>query len=246
MNELTIITSTRFGEVRMIEDDCNVLFVAADVARALGYKNTSKAIGDHCKGVTKRYILSPGGPQETNCIPEGDIYRLAAKSELDGAEEFESWIFDDVIPSVRKHGAYATPETIEKMIMSPEFGIKLLTALKDEQDKSKALQITNARLSVENEIQRPKAEYFDELVDRNLLTNFRDTAKEIGIRERDFITALVERKYIYRTRDGKLMPYADRNDGLFEVKECFNDKTNWRGVQTLVTPKGREKFLRML
>ena len=87
---------------------------------------------------------------------------------------------------------------------------------------------------------------FDELVDRNLLTNFRDTAKEIGIRERDFITALVERKYIYRTRDGKLMPYADRNDGLFEVKECFNDKTNWRGVQTLVTPKGREKFLRML
>ena len=247
MNELTIITSTRFGEVRMIEDDGKVLFVAADVARALGYKNTSEAIKYHCRGIAKRYITDDlGRQQEVNAIPEGDIYRLAAKSELDGAEEFESWIFDDVIPSVRKHGAYATPETIEKMIMSPEFGIKLLTALKDEQDKSKALQITNARLAVENEVQRPKAEYFDELVDRNLLTNFRDTAKEIGIRERDFITALVERKYIYRTRDGKLMPYADRNDGLFEVKECFNDKTNWRGVQTLVTPKGREKFLRML
>lgn len=89
---------------------------------------------------------------------------------------------------------------------------------------------------------QPKAEYFDELVDRNLLTNFRETAKELRIKERDFIDFLTEKRYIYRNRRGKLMPYADKNDGLFEVKEGYNEKTQWKGVQTLITPKGRETF----
>lgn len=84
--------------------------------------------------------------------------------------------------------------------------------------------------------------YFDELVDRNLLTSFRDTAKQLEIKEKDFISFLIEKKYIYRDKKGKLMPYADKNNGLFEVKECFNEKTNWSGTQTLITPKGRETF----
>lgn len=88
----------------------------------------------------------------------------------------------------------------------------------------------------------PKAEYFDELVDRNLLTNFRETAKELGVKERDFIRFLIDRKYIYRDKKGRLMPYADKNDGLFEIKETFNEKTQWKGTQTLITPKGRETF----
>ena len=83
---------------------------------------------------------------------------------------------------------------------------------------------------------------FDELVARNLLTNFRETAKELGIKERDFIRFLIDRKYIYRDKKGRLMPYADKNDGLFEIKETFNEKTQWKGTQTLITPKGRETF----
>ena len=101
--------SQQFGVIRTVEADGKVLFVASDVASALGYKNTSEAIKYHCKGVAKRYILTTGGSQEMNVIPEGDIYRLAAKSELPGADAFESWIFDEVIPAIRKTGTYTAP-----------------------------------------------------------------------------------------------------------------------------------------
>ena len=98
------------------------------------------------------------------------------------------------------------------------------------------------RLTVENQIMKPKADYFDALVERNLLTSFRETAKQLGIKERTFTNFLMENKYIYRDKKGKLMPYSEKNDGLFEVKECINEKTNWSGTQTLITPKGRETF----
>ncbi len=116
----------------------------------------------------------------------------------------------------------------------------------------RALKLSNARvrellgsvseLKVENQIMKPKADYFDELVERNLLTNFRDTAKQLGIKQRDFVSFLLEKKYLYRDKNGKLLPYADKNNGLFELKECFNDATNWASTQTLITPKGRETF----
>ena len=184
-----------------------------------------------------------GGEQEMLFIPEGDIYRLAAKSELPGADEFESWIFDEVLPSIRKHGAYMTPETLEAAILNPDTMIKLCTALKDEQDKRKALEVANSALTVETQIMKPKADYFDELVCRNLLTNFRETAKQLEVKERDFIQFLINKKYIYRDKRGKLLPYAQHADnGLFEIKECFNERTQWSGTQTLVTPKGRETF----
>ena len=97
-------------------------------------------------------------------------------------------------------------------------------------------------MTVDNQIMKPKAEYFDELVDRNLLTNFRETAKQLEVGEREFIRFLLDKKFIYRDKKGKLLPYADKNNGLFEIKECYNEKTQWSGTQTLVTPKGRETF----
>ncbi len=106
----------------------------------------------------------------------------------------------------------------------------------------KRLEADNSRLTVENQIAAPKAEYFDQLVDRNLLTNFRETAKQLGIKEKAFVGFLIEHKYVYRDKKGKLMPYAEKNNGLFEVKECVNEKTQWAGTQTLITPKGRETF----
>lgn len=88
----------------------------------------------------------------------------------------------------------------------------------------------------------PKADYFDELVERNTLTNFRETAKELGAPPKKFVQFLLDKKYIYRDKKGKLMPYEAKNDGLFEIKETYNEKTQWSGTQTLVTPKGREMF----
>lgn len=146
MNELMIFQNPEFGEIRTIEEDGKVLFCGSDVAKALGYKNPTKAIADHCKGIVERRTNdSLGRQQNIKFIPEGDIYRLAAKSELPGADKFESWIFDEVLPSIRKHGAYMTEDTLDKMILSPDFGIKLLTALKDEQDKRKALEAENEK-----------------------------------------------------------------------------------------------------
>jgi len=175
-------------------------------------------------------------------IPENIFYRLAMKAKNEAAEHFQAKIADEVIPSIRKYGAYMTPETLEAAILNPDTMIKLCTALKDEQDKRKALEVANAELVVEKQIMQPKADYFDELVDRNLLTSFRETAKQLEVKEKELIGFLLEKKYIYRDKKGKLQPYADKNNGLFEVKECFNEKTMWSGTQTLVTPKGRETF----
>lgn len=176
-------------------------------------------------------------------IPESDLYRLVFSSKLPTAEKFTDWVTEEVLPSIRKHGAYMTPDTIEKLISNPDTIIQLATALKEEQGKRKALEIANSALAVETQIMKPKADYFDELVERNLLTNFRETAKQLEIGPKAFVSELLRRKYIYRDKRGKLMPYQPYVDsGLFEMKECYNDKTSWSGTQTLVTPKGRETF----
>jgi len=131
---------------------------------------------------------------------------------------------------IQLEAAWNTPE----MVMS--------RALKMAEGQIQSLRLLNSTLTVENAINAPKAEYFDELVDRNLLTNFRETAKQLGVKEKDFIRFLLDKKYVYRDAKGKLMPYAEKNKGLFELKECFNEKTQWSGTQTLITPKGRETF----
>lgn len=126
--------------------------------------------------------------------------------------------------------AWNTPE----MIMS--------RALKMAENQICKLQAVNSELTVKNQILQPKADYFDSLCDRALLTSFRETAKELNIKEKKFINFLIDKKYIYRDKKGKLMPYSSKNNGLFELKETFNEKTQWSGVQTLITPKGRETF----
>lgn len=245
-NKLTVFNNADFGEIRTLEENGTVLFCGTDVAKALGYSNPSRSVNAHCRYLTKRYVPHPQASDKTLemlFIPEGDVYRLIARSKLPTAERFESWVFDEVLPSIRKNGGYiAGQETL-----SPEelMAKALLVAQKTIEEKDKLLSHTSAELSaakVENEIMRPKAGYFDEVVDRNLLTNFRETAKELGIGPKVFVAFLLDKKYIYRDKRGKLMPYEDKNDGLFEVKECFNEKTQWAGTQTLVTPKGRETF----
>lgn len=245
MQELQIFKNESFGEVRTMIIDNEPWFVGKDVAEVLGYTNARKAINDHIdvedKGVTKCDTL--GGTQEMTIINESGLYSLILSSKLPKAKEFKRWVTSEVLPSIRKHGAYMTAEKLEEVILNPDMMIKLCIALKEEKDRNKELQLINSNLAVDNNIMKPKAEYFDELVDRNLLTNFRETAKQLHIGEKSFIKFLIDKKFIYRDKKGKLMPYAlHKNDGLFEMKECFNEKTQWSGTQTLVTPKGRETF----
>lgn len=244
MNELQVFNNEEFGQVRTLTINNEAWFVGKDVAGALGYSNTrdalSKHIDDEDKGVAK--CDTPSGMQNMVIINESGLYSLILSSKLESAKKFKHWVTSEVLPSIRKHGAYMTPETLEAAILNPDTMIQLCNALKDEQDKNKTLQTTNSKLSVEVQIMQPKADYFDELVDRNLLTNFRETAKQLGIKQNKFISFLLDKKYLYRDQRGRLMPYANKNNGLFEIKETYNEKTDWSGTQTLVTPKGRETF----
>ncbi len=234
--------------IECYEESGTVFLKLETVARGLGFtrdKNGEQYVmWDRLRKMLNELSFHTSAETDiVNCfIPENIFYRLAMKAKNEIAEAFQAKVADEIIPSIRRHGAYMTPDTIDKMITSPEFGIKLLTALKDEQDKRKALEIANSELTVDNHIMKPKADYFDELVDRNLLTSFRDTAKQLEIKEREFIRFLIDKKYIYRDKRGKLKPYADKNDGLFEVKEFINEKTQFASTQTLITPKGRETF----
>lgn len=108
------------------------------------------------------------------------------------------------------------------------------------------LRVVNSELAVQNQLMAPKAEYFDELVSRGVNINLRTTAKELGVREQVFVQFLLDHKYLYRDKKGKLTPYAQHSNDLFVTKECYNEKTEWSGTQTLVPPKARETFCLLL
>lgn len=229
------------NDVRTVEMNGEPWFVGNDVAAALGYgkgKSLANAVTNHVdsedKGVTE--LMTPGGKQNVTIINESGLYSLILSSKLPTAKQFKRWVTSEVLPSIRKNGGYIAGQ--EQLSPEELMAKALLVANKTLAERDARI----SELTVQNTIMLPKARYFDELVSRNTLTNFRETAKELGISEKAFIRFLIDKKYIFRNQRGKLMPYADRSDGLFEVKECYNEKTNWSGIQTLVTPKGRETF----
>lgn len=245
MNELKVFDNPEFGEIRTVDIDNEPWFVGKDVAAALGYVEPTKAarekVDPEDRGVSE--IDTPSGTQQMTIINESGLYALVLSSKLPTAKAFKRWITHDVIPSIRKHGAYMTPEKLQEAILNPDMMIQLCQQLKDEQEKNTVLRAKNSALVVENQIMAPKADYFDELVDRNLLTNFTEAAKQLNIKRRAFISFLIDKKYLYRDKKGNLLPYASaKTAGLFEVKESMNEKTNWTGCQTLLTPKGMETF----
>ena len=235
-NNIQIFKNSDFGEIRTLEENGAVLFCGSDVAKALGYARPNDAVTQHCRATVKRRTPISGKMQDINFIPESDLYRLVFSSKLPTAEKFTDWVTAEVLPSIRRNGGYIAGQ---ESMTPEELMAKALTVAQRTLAEREA---RISQLSTQAAIMAPKADYFDELVERNTLTNFRETAKQLEVGPKAFITFLLERKYIYRDKRVKLLPYADKNDGLFEVKECFNDKTQWSGTQTLVTPKGRETF----
>lgn len=244
MSELEVLN---VGGIECYEKDGIVYLKLEDVARGLGITTVAKS-GNECVrwARVEEYLKDLGFPSKLgkdDFIPENIFYRLAMKAKNEVAEAFQAKVADEVIPSIRKHGAYMTEDTIDRMINSPEFGIKLLTALKEEKDKRKALEVANSELTVQNAIMAPKAECFDELMDRGGLTSLRDSAKLLHIKQNDFIRYLLDHKYLYRDQRSKLRPYQKHvDDGLFELKVRYNQKTQWSGPQPMITVKGLETF----
>ena len=214
MNALQIFNNPDFGNIRATVIDGEPFFVGKDVTDILGYQNASKALADHVDDEDKlnNESLSSLGQRGGWLINESGLYSLILCSKLPKAKEFKHWVTSEVLPSIRKHGAYMTPDALEQALLNPDGMIKVLQALKDERDKTKKLTAENSELSVQNEIYRPKAEYFDQLVDRKLLTNFTDTAKELGVKRKTLLTFLLDHKYIYRDKHGNIKPYAQYAD----------------------------------
>ena len=176
MNNLQVFNNNEFGAVRTIEINNKPYFCGSDVAKALGYAIPSKAINTHCKGVSKMEVPTKGGVQEMLFISEGDVYRLIAKSKLPSAEKFESWVFDEVLPSIRKHGTYATDE----LLNNPDLFISVLQDLKKEREEK-------AKLEGENKMQKqiigelqPKANYTDVILNNKGLVTITQIAKDYG------------------------------------------------------------------
>lgn len=246
MNDLMIFKNEEFGEIRSLEINNEPYFVGNEIANILGYKNTRDAMSKHVEEEDKiSDVAFYDGSQnrKMTVINESGLYSLIMSSKLPNAKKFKRWVTSEVLPSIRKYGGYIAGQ--EQMTDEELMAKAILMAnskINELNKRNKELQAQNSQLVVTNEIMRPKADYFDELVDRNLLTSFRETAKALKIKEKKFINFLIDNKYIFRDKKGKLQPFADKNKGLFELKESYNEKTKWSGTQTLITPKGRETF----
>lgn len=240
MNNLKIFENQEFGKVRVVIMGNEPWFVGKDIAEILKYKEPHKAIVRHIEEDDRMkhpIIDSLGREQETWLINESGIYSLILSSEIPEAKKFKKWITSEVLPTIRKTGGYVANEDVFIATYLP---------YADEQTKM-LFKSTLEIIRKQNEtiqLMQPKAEYFDALVDRRLLTNFRDTAKELKIKERDFIQWLLDKRFVYRDVKGELKPYAQYNGKYFEIKEwARNEKA---GTQTLITPKGRETFRLLL
>lgn len=237
MNEMQTFVYSG-AEVRTVRKDGTPWFVLKDVCGVLNLGTPSR-VAERLDGdeVSLTHLTdSLGRLQETTVISESGLYNVILRSDKPEAKPFRKWVTAEVLPAIRRSGGYIAGQND----LSP--AELMAKALKVAEHTLAERDARISSLQVQNAIMAPKADYFDELVERNTLTSFRDTAKELGIPPRKFTQFLLDRKYIYRDKKEKLMPYENKNDGLFEVKESFNDKTAWSGVQTMVTPKGRETF----
>lgn len=238
MGDIKIFEKEEFGSIKVIDIDSEPYFVGKDVAKILGYANPAEAIKEHIDcddrkvltfkayGKTLQASLWQGNDfSNKTLINESGVYSLILTSKLPAAKQFKHWITSEVLPSIRKTGAYNVPQTFAQALrLAAEQAEKI-----EEQQKI-------------IELQKPKADYFDYLVDRQLLTNFRDTAKEFGIQQKEFIDTLLKEGYIYRDKKGNIKPYAKYTPELFEIKDYKSLSGNHVGTQTLITPKGKVTF----
>lgn len=254
MNELQIFNNNQFGEIRTIEDNGKVLFCAVDIARALGYSNPHDAIGRHCRGVVKREGVSVTTNQhgvsteqvnEMSFIPEGDVYRLITHSKLPTAERFERWVFDEVLPSIRKHGMYATPTTIEQMIADPANAIKVFSALKQEQERRKELEATVEHNAPKVLFAEAVQASHDSCLVGQLAKMIRQNGKPIGANR--MFAWLRDNGWLCKKGENWNMPTQKAMEsGYFEIKETViaNPDGSTRITRTpKVTGKGQIYFI---
>lgn len=246
MEELKIFSNEEFGDIRTLQENGKVLFVATDVAKALKYATPRDAINRHCKGVVKRDTPTSGGIQSISYIYEGDLYRLITHSKLPRAQEFESWVFDEVLPSIRKNGGYIAGQ--ETMSDTELIAKALLVAQKKIEEKEQLLAMQDSRIQE----MRPKEIFADAVATSHTSILIRDLAKllrqngvEIG--QNRLFEWLRDKGYLIKNGISKNMPSQRSMEmGLFKVKEgTYVDGTgaNVTTRTTVVTGKGQIYFI---
>lgn len=233
-NKIQVFNNEEFGKVRTLNEGGKIYFVASDIAKRLGYTNLSKAVNDHCRWVTKRYIPHPqgNGSLEVNIIPEGDVYRLITHSKLPTAERFEKWVFDEVLPSIRKTGGYTLPD-----FTNP---IEAARAWADEcEAKQKALAQVNEM--------KPKAEFYDDVTGSEDTIDIGEVAKvlHMGIGRNKLFQFLRDKKVLAPNN----APYQRFIDaGYFRRVESSYEVygTTHVSVKTVVFQRGVDYIRKLL
>lgn len=236
VSSVKIFENEQFGEIRVAGTSDEPLFCLLDVCRVLDLGNTSQVKSRLTDDVITNEVISDsiGRQQEMMFVNEDGLYDVILDSRKPQAKLFRKWVTKEVLPSIRKTGSYSIEQQLPKTYLE---ALKALVAAEEEKER---LALENAEKQRKIEEQTPKVQYFDNLVERNLLTNFRDTAKEIGLKQNQLINLLLENGYLYRDQRNKLKPYAEHVPDYFEIKDYENN--GHTGTQTLVTPKGKEAF----
>lgn len=238
-NELKIFNNEQFGQVRAVMLDGEPYFVAKDIATVLGYKDPKNTVKNRCKRGRVSEIPHPQNENKmlnVTVIPESDIYRLIIGSKIESAQKFESWVMDEVLPTIRKHGAYMTNDVIERTLTDPDYLIKLATTLKEERQ---------ARILAEQKIeeQKPLVDFANQVSNTTSLIDMNQMAKllndeNINIGRNRLFEILRERE-ILRDNNEPYQRYID--SGYFKIKEStyktpYGTKTY---VKTMITGKGQ-------
>lgn len=225
MKDLQIFNNPEFGQVRVIKKDGEPWFVAKDVCDILELGNTTKALyGVKDRWVTKSKVPHPQNPEKeilVNMVNEPGLYKLVFKSNKPEAEQFTDWIAEEVLPAIRKHGMYATDETIGKILQNPDFGIQLLQELKKEREEKKALELTNKRQQQIIGELKPKADYTDTILKNKGLVTITQIAKDYGMSGRAMNELLHEFGVQYK-QSGQWLLYAEYQGKGYTHSETIN------------------------
>jgi len=242
-NNIQIFNNPSFGDIRVAGTSEQPLFCALDVCNALGYSNGRKAVSDHIdeEDVTKCDTLTNGGIQSITYVNESGLYSLILGSKLPNAKEYKHWVTSEVLPSIRKNGAYMTSEVIEKTLTDPDYLIRLATTLKDERLKRVEAENKARLLETINKEQAPKASFADAVLASKSSCLIGELAKiltqngyEIG--QNRLFTWLREKEYLGCRGERYNMPNQQYvENGLFEIKKSVHSENGI--LKTTSTPK---------
>lgn len=238
MNEMKMFKSREFGELGVLVIEGKEHFPATACARILGYADPYDAVNRHTKGSVKHRVLTGGGDQEIKFIPEGDLYRLIIRSKLPEAERFERWVFDEVLPDIRKHGMYMADQLLDDILKNPDLGIKMFTEYKEAKAKTKELELENAKNRQMIGELKPKASYYDLILQNDSVVPITVIAKDYGMSGRALNALLHELGVQYKMSGTWLLYQHYAELGYTQSKTHAIDAHRNR-MHTYWTQKGR-------